>query len=296
MYSQPKKRDRDEKFLSNLMKTFFQGAQPNDKFKRWDFLSHEKNIATTKINSKRIYQVNAKLVSWPKKNFLFFFKKYFFLLIEKGLLRIQKKNFLIEKEDLFLPFDKKGYILNTLRGDGNIMVCSDTAGRMLELAHLLEGVWRHETSGLFSYSIALLNNVSISVIDFAKSQVEWMCDKIVQSFETGRSNPFDFKHIKLCCSLAEVARIAHPSRNKLVLVSLSDMECGHGKNLLLEWCENPKNTVLFTHRPAPNTLASSLLEMAQINNGHPNKKISIEVDYFFTLFLVFKIKQPSQNW
>lgn len=165
-----------------------------------------------------------------------------------------------------------------MRNDGNVLVCTDTAGRMLELAYFLDGLWKKENSGMFSYSIALLNNVSISVIDFAKSQVEWMCDKIVQSFETGRSNPFDFKYIKLCCSLSEVNRITHPSRNKLVIVSMSDMECGHAKSLFLEWCENPKNSVVFTHRPAPNTLAHSLVQMSELSDdGRPNKKISVEV-------------------
>lgn len=167
--------------------------------------------------------------------------------------------------------------MSTLRGDGNVLVCTDTAGRVLELAYFLDSLWKKENSGIFAYSIALLNNVSISVIDFAKSQVEWMCDKIVQTFETGRSNPFDFKHIKVCCSLSEVARITHPSRNKVVLTSMSDLECGNAKNLFLEWCENPKNTVIFTQRPAPNTLAHSLVEMSELSDARPNKKITVEV-------------------
>lgn len=158
-----------------------------------------------------------------------------------------------------------------------MLICTDTAGRVLELAHFLEMLWHNEDSGLFSYSIALLNNVSISAVEFAKSQVEWMNDKIVQTFETGRSNPFEFKHIKLCTSLADVSRITQPSRNKLVLASLSDLECGHAKSLFLEWCESAKNTILFTQRPAPATLAHKLVEMSEASDERPNKKISIQV-------------------
>lgn len=146
-----------------------------------------------------------------------------------------------------------------MRNDGNVLVCIDTAGRVLELAYFLDQLWKNENSGLSSYSIALLNYVSISVIEFAKSQVEWMNDKIVQSFEVGRYNPFDFKHIKLCQSLHELNQINSPSRNKLVLASTPDLQCGFSRSLFAEWCENPKNTIIFTEKSSKTTLASMLI-------------------------------------
>jgi cleavage and polyadenylation specificity factor subunit 2 len=148
---------------------------------------------------------------------------------------------------------------------------TDTSGRMLEIAHFLDQLWKNENSGLFTYTIALLNFVSISTVELAKSQVEWMNEKIVQEFERNRYNPFDFKHIKLCRSLEELNRLNTPSKNKLVLVSQSDLECGFGRTLFTEWCENPKNTIIFTNRPSPNTFAHKLIE-----NLH-RKAISIEV-------------------
>uniref|UniRef100_K1QBH9 Cleavage and polyadenylation specificity factor subunit 2 n=1 Tax=Magallana gigas TaxID=29159 RepID=K1QBH9_MAGGI len=71
-------------------------------------------------------------------------------------------------------------------------------------------MWRNAESGLSPYSLALLNNVSFNVVEFAKSQVEWMSDKIMRSFEEARNNPFHFKHVKLCHNLAELARIPEP--------------------------------------------------------------------------------------
>lgn len=35
-------------------------------------------------------------------------------------------------------------ILQTLRGGGNVLVAVDTAGRVLELAHMLEQLWRNK--------------------------------------------------------------------------------------------------------------------------------------------------------
>lgn len=45
---------------------------------------------------------------------------------------------------------------------------------MLELAHMLDQLWRNKDSGLLAYSLALLNNVSYNVVEFAKSQVNVM--------------------------------------------------------------------------------------------------------------------------
>ncbi|KAJ8309380.1 hypothetical protein KUTeg_014254 [Tegillarca granosa] len=101
-------------------------------------------------------------------------------------------------------------ILQTMRNDGNVLVAVDTAGRMLELAQLLDQMWRTSESGLSPYSLALLNNVSFNVVEFAKSQIEWMSDKIMRAFEENRNNPFHFKHVKLCHNLAELAKVPEP--------------------------------------------------------------------------------------
>lgn len=62
-------------------------------------------------------------------------------------------------------------ILQTLRNNGNVLIAADTAGRVLELIHMLDQLWRNKDSGLIAYSLALLNNVSYNVVEFAKSQV-----------------------------------------------------------------------------------------------------------------------------
>lgn len=159
-------------------------------------------------------------------------------------------------------------ILQTMRNDGNVMIAVDTAGRMLELAQLLDQMWRSSESGLTTYSLALLNNVSFNVVEFAKSQVEWMSDKIMRAFEDNRSNPFHFKHLKLCHNLSELAKIPEP---KVVLCSEPDLQCGFSRDLFVAWCGNPKNSIILTVRSAPGTLARWLID-------HPeNKTVTMEV-------------------
>lgn len=54
---------------------------------------------------------------------------------------------------------------------GNVLIASDTAGRSLELALMLDQMWRMKDSGLSAYSLVFLNNVAFNVLEFAKGQV-----------------------------------------------------------------------------------------------------------------------------
>ncbi|RZC33435.1 cleavage and polyadenylation specificity factor subunit 2 [Asbolus verrucosus] len=159
-------------------------------------------------------------------------------------------------------------ILQTLRNNGNVLVAVDTAGRVLELAHMLDQLWRNKESGLLAYSLALLNNVSYNVVEFAKSQIEWMSDKLMRSFEGARNNPFQFKHLQLCHSLHELQKVSSP---KVVLASSPDMESGFSRELFLQWCSNPNNSIIITTRTSPGTLARDLVD------GGGNRQIDLIV-------------------
>lgn len=148
-------------------------------------------------------------------------------------------------------------ILTTLRNGGNVLIAVDTAGRVLELGHMLDQLWRNQDSGLSAYSLALLNNFSYNVMEFAKSHVEWMSDKIMKSFEGQRSNPFQFRHLTLCHKLQDLSRIPDP---KVVLASQPDLESGFSRNLLFQWASNPLNSIILTQRCSDCTLAAKLIE------------------------------------
>ncbi|GBP51084.1 Probable cleavage and polyadenylation specificity factor subunit 2 [Eumeta japonica] len=148
-------------------------------------------------------------------------------------------------------------ILSTLRGGGCVLLCTDTAGRMLELAHMLDQLWRNKDSGLVAYSLLLLSNVSYNVVEFAKSQIEWMSDKLTRAFEGARSNPFALRHLQLCHSVAEVTRTPGP---KVVLASFPDLEVGYARDLFLLWAPNPQNSIVLTARTSQGTLARELIE------------------------------------
>ncbi|CAH1111258.1 unnamed protein product [Psylliodes chrysocephalus] len=160
-------------------------------------------------------------------------------------------------------------ILQTLRNHGNVLIAVDTAGRVLELAHMLDQLWRNKESGLLAYSLAFLNNVSYNVVEFAKSQIEWMSDKLMRSFEGARNNPFQFKHLQLCHSLVELNKVPSP---KVVLASSPDLESGFSRELFLQWCSNHNNSIILTTRTSPGTLARDLID----NGGGRNIDLTVE--------------------
>lgn len=160
-------------------------------------------------------------------------------------------------------------ILQTLRNKGNVLIAVDTAGRVLELAHMLDQLWKNKESGLMTYSLAMLNNFSYNVIEFAKSQIEWMSDKLMKSFEGARNNPFQFKHVQICHTMSDLSKVSSP---KVVLASCADMESGFSRELFVQWAANPNNSFIISSRTSPGTLARDLIE-----NGGNGRKIELDV-------------------
>ncbi|KHN82608.1 putative cleavage and polyadenylation specificity factor subunit 2 [Toxocara canis] len=163
-------------------------------------------------------------------------------------------------------------LLGTVRDGGDVMIVIDTAGRVLEIAHLLDQLWHNAEAGLMTYNLVMLSHVASSVVEFAKSQVEWMSDKILKSFEMGRYNPFQFRHVQLCHTHIDLLRV--------VLVSGVDMECGFSREIFLEWCADVRNTVIVTGRSGDRTLGAKLIRIAEQMVENPNtvnRNLTLEV-------------------
>ncbi|CAB3397435.1 unnamed protein product [Caenorhabditis bovis] len=150
-------------------------------------------------------------------------------------------------------------ILRTVRQKGDCLIVIDTAGRVLELAHLLDQLWSNTEAGLSTYNLVMMSHVASSVVQFAKSQLEWMNEKLLK-YDSARANPFSLKNVHLCHSNLELMRVRSP---KVVLCSSQDMESGFSRELFLEWCSDSRNGVILTGRTASNTLAAKLVNLAE---------------------------------
>uniref|UniRef100_A0A2P2I4M9 Cleavage and polyadenylation specificity factor subunit 2 n=3 Tax=Hirondellea gigas TaxID=1518452 RepID=A0A2P2I4M9_9CRUS len=150
-----------------------------------------------------------------------------------------------------------GQLQTTCRGGGNVLVATDTGGRVLEICHLLEQMWSTRESGLSAYTLAVLSNTSYHVMHFARQMIEWMSEKLTKSFDTSRANPFTFKHVKFCHTLADLAQLPSP---KVVLASFPDLECGFARELFMQWAPSSKNAIILTTRTGEGTLARRLID------------------------------------
>ncbi|CAD5228967.1 unnamed protein product [Bursaphelenchus okinawaensis] len=164
-------------------------------------------------------------------------------------------------------------LISTLREGGDAVIVTDTAGRILEIAHLLEKIWQQRETGLSGYNLVMLSNVASSVIDVAKNQLEWMSDSILKACETGQENPFELRSLKFCHSLSDLLRVRSP---KVVLVSGMDMECGLSRELFLESCADSKNLVIMTGRASDDTLGSKLIDISR-QKDKVNQTVTLEI-------------------
>jgi len=146
-------------------------------------------------------------------------------------------------------------VMQILRGGGDVLIPVDTAGRVLELLIVLDQYWTNNKLG--TYSLAFLSNVSFNTIEFAKSQLEWMNDTIMNAFNHSRENPFSFKHARLCHDREQLENLPTP---RVVLASMHDLESGFAQELFVEYSEIKKNAVIFVDKPSPKTLAAQILQ------------------------------------
>eukprot|EP01124_Arcella_intermedia_P005522 TRINITY_DN13267_c0_g1_i1.p1 TRINITY_DN13267_c0_g1~~TRINITY_DN13267_c0_g1_i1.p1 ORF type:complete len:752 (-),score=213.87 TRINITY_DN13267_c0_g1_i1:29-1996(-) len=145
-------------------------------------------------------------------------------------------------------------ITSTLRAGGNVLLPVDTAGRVLELLVILDQHWSHFH---YSYPLLFLNNVAYNTIEFAKSQLEWMSEAIMNKFISHRENCFQFSNVKLCHKTSEVNEFPSP---KVVLASMSSLNSGFAQDIFVEWCSDAKNRIIFTDTSRPGTIARRLME------------------------------------
>ncbi|KAI0559705.1 Cleavage and polyadenylation specificity factor [Gracilaria domingensis] len=145
-------------------------------------------------------------------------------------------------------------IRSTISQSGNVLIPVDTAGRVIELAILLDDFWQND-SFLRSATLVILHDLSVRTFEFARSMIEWMSDEVVRRFDVSRDNIFDMKHVKLLQSVKQLDQFSKPL---VVLASSVSLEVGASRHLFTQWCSQAQNSVILIDRPPPNTLYATL--------------------------------------
>jgi cleavage and polyadenylation specificity factor subunit 2 len=94
-------------------------------------------------------------------------------------------------------------VMETVRNEGNVLIPCETAGRTLEILQILG---RHWTDNKFTglYHLCFLSPMGKNVLEFAKSQLEWMSESISRGFYVGKPNPFALPNLNVCTTIKEI--------------------------------------------------------------------------------------------
>ncbi len=63
-----------------------------------------------------------------------------------------------------------------------------------------------------------------------------------------------------------------------VLASMPDLQCGFSRDLFIQWCSNPRNTVILTNRTSPGTLARYLIDTQGVKSMETMVRIFISME------------------
>ncbi|EGZ29476.1 hypothetical protein PHYSODRAFT_552782 [Phytophthora sojae] len=148
-------------------------------------------------------------------------------------------------------------ILKTVRNGGNVLIPTDSSGRVLELMRVLDQYW---IQNKLRDPIALLHDMSYYTPKAAQAMLEWCNDRIAKNFDVGRQNPFQFSHIHLVHTLEELDALPSP---KVVLATSPSLECGFAKDIFIRWAPDPRNSIIFTSTTPETSFASRVLKIAK---------------------------------
>lgn len=141
---------------------------------------------------------------------------------------------------------------------GNVLIPTDAAGRVVELAVELETAWERDDP-LRAASLYVAHPFASKTFIFARSMIEWMSDEVARRFDVSRENLFIFKHVKPISSLDEI----DSSRPCVVLATPPAMDVGFSRVLFVNWASDKRNIIILPGRPEPNSLYAQLYERAK---------------------------------
>lgn len=104
-------------------------------------------------------------------------------------------------------------ILSVLRRDGNVLLPVDCSGRVLEILVILDRFWEQQRLQA-TYNLIWVAPMGGNVLDFARSQLEWMsAKKMGAPFDSGQGHPLKLPSIRICSSTAELDAILQQNQN-----------------------------------------------------------------------------------
>lgn len=133
-------------------------------------------------------------------------------------------------------------ISSTIKGDGSILIPVDSSSRVLEICELLEVHWAANPD-INQVPIYFLSHSNTKTIGYAKSMLEWMSEKMINSYGSS-GGLFDFKYVRMLSKASHVSML--PPGPKIILATSPDLDNGYSQQVLRDgFAANPANLVIL---------------------------------------------------
>ncbi|KAK3637071.1 hypothetical protein LTR22_018454, partial [Elasticomyces elasticus] len=164
-----------------------------------------------------------------------------------------------------------GLVRETVAKGGKVVIPTDSGGRVLELAFLLNGMWEAGLSGphaetFRSAKVWMATRSAGGSVRYLQSMLEWVEDGVRGEAEAamtaqgqqggqqrgGRDgggkvvNPMEWRHIRFLERESRVKRVVEGSKACVILASDASMEWGFARQALVALASDPRNLVIMT--------------------------------------------------
>lgn len=165
-----------------------------------------------------------------------------------------------------LPTKKRDETLITLVRDtiaqgGKVLIPADSSARVLEIAFLLNHVWRENMDGPHSATyknarIYMASKSSKATMRYLQSMLEWMDESVMRDAEaamTGKGkdstvHPLDWNHVKQIEKQSQLERVLRRKSPAIILASDSSLEWGFSRVALQALSKDSRNLVIMTEQ------------------------------------------------
>lgn len=144
---------------------------------------------------------------------------------------------------------------------GKVLIPADSSARVLEIAFLLNQVWRENIDGPHSATyknahIYMANKTSKATMRYLQSMLEWMDEGVMRDAEaamTGKGkdsavHPLDWNHVKQVEKQSQLERILRRKNPAIILASDSSLEWGFSRLAMQALAKDSRNLVIMTEQ------------------------------------------------
>ncbi|KAM0704030.1 hypothetical protein Q7P35_008262 [Cladosporium inversicolor] len=152
-------------------------------------------------------------------------------------------------------------VRDTIAQGGKVLIPADSSARVLEIAFLLNQVWRENVDGPHSATyknahIYMANKTSKATMRYLQSMLEWMDESVMRDAEaamTGKGkdsavHPLDWNYVKQIEKQSQLERILRRKSPAIILASDSSLEWGFSRLAMQALSKDSRNMVIMTEQ------------------------------------------------